>query len=106
MPVTTSIIVGNLSTTSPYVDSFVVEVYSNSGLTTLVGSGFSPSISNGSGGSKQSQAIVVSNLIYGSTYWSRPGVLAPTHPPPYGPARIHSLQGLQLLLLESPTPRH
>jgi hypothetical protein len=36
MTPTTSLIVGNLTTTSAYVDSFIVEVYSDSGLTTLV----------------------------------------------------------------------
>ena len=73
----TSLIVANLETVSPYVASFVVEVYSDSGLTTLIGFGSCGATSNGSGGNVQSDAILVSGLTYGATYYARAGVVAP-----------------------------
>jgi hypothetical protein len=73
----TSLIVANLTTTSAYAASFVVEVYSDSGLTTLVGSDSCAAVSGSGGGFVQSTALVVHGLTYGATYYARAGVVAP-----------------------------
>jgi hypothetical protein len=74
---TTALIVANLTTTAPYAASFAVEVYSDIGLTTLVGSDSCPAVAGGSGGFVQSAALVVHGLTYGTTYYARAGVVAP-----------------------------
>jgi dipeptidyl aminopeptidase/acylaminoacyl peptidase len=76
MPIT-SLLVANLTTTSLYAASFVVEVYSDSGLTTLVGSDSCAAVSGSGGGFVQATALVVHGLTYGATYYARAGVVAP-----------------------------
>jgi hypothetical protein len=73
----TSLIIANLTTPSLYAASFVVEVYSDSGLTTLIGSGSCAAVPDGAGNFVQASALVVSGLTYGTTYYARAGVVAP-----------------------------
>jgi hypothetical protein len=77
MAATTSLIIANLTTSSPHVDSFTVEVYSDIGLTTLIGSGSCAVVPDGSGNFIQAEGIVISGIPFGSTYYARAGVVAP-----------------------------
>lgn len=72
-----SIIVANLTTTSAYVASFIVEAYTDVGLTTVIASASCGAVSDGSGGHVQAGPIVISGLSYGDTYYLRAGVVAP-----------------------------
>lgn len=71
-----SIFVHDVKTTSKYVDKCVVEIYSDSGLTTLVGSRSSTVIWNGTH-SVQKDLIRFNGLQLGSTYYLRAGFSSP-----------------------------
>jgi len=72
-----SILVANLSTATRYVDHFVVELYSDAGLTTLVQSQTCSVVWNGTS-TNQVGAIVFNGLTQGAAYYLRDGVVAPT----------------------------
>jgi hypothetical protein len=71
--------VSGLSSTDPRVTTFVVEVYSNSGLTTLVDVGTGPGALDPSTGLVYMVGpIVFDNLIVGTTYYLRSCTVAPS----------------------------
>ena len=71
-----SIAIGGLQTTARYVDHIVVEIYSDSALTTLVGTQTSAVTWNGTA-NVQKDVILLDGLTYGTQYWLRAGVVAP-----------------------------
>lgn len=72
----TSIMVGNLTDNSPYLDHFVVELFEDSGLTELcaVATGAATLVS---GVWTQQGVITFTGLSLGSTYYLRAGAVAP-----------------------------
>jgi hypothetical protein len=70
------IAVAGLSTKDPRVSAFVTEIYSDSGLTTLVDTGTSPSVYDSSTKlTKQVGIMRFRNLTYGATYYLRGGTI-------------------------------
>lgn len=72
-----SIYVAGLECTSRYVDHFLVEIYADSGLTTLVGSKTSTTQWDGVSVNYQKDFITFDGLTYGSTYYLRSTPVAP-----------------------------
>src|SRR3954462_467712 len=72
-----SIGVGKLSSTAKYVDTFIVEIYSDSGYTVKIGQQTSTAQWNGSAW-VQKDAIIFGGLVFGTTYYLRAAVIAPT----------------------------
>jgi hypothetical protein len=72
-----SIGVGKLSSTAKYVDTFIVEIYSDSGYTVRIGQQTSTAQWNGSAW-VQKDAIIFGGLVFGTTYYLRAAVIAPT----------------------------
>lgn len=71
--------IDNLTTTTRWVDKFVVECYADAALTQLVGTRYSDTTWNGAY-NVQKDAIVFNGLLQGQTYWLRGGVMVPiTH---------------------------
>ncbi len=72
-----SLAVYNLHTAAEYVDHFIVECYSDAQLLNKVGTKTSPPAASTLGGFNQAALILFDNLVYGTTYWLRAGVVAP-----------------------------
>lgn len=72
-----SIYVAGLQCTSRYVDHFLVEVYSDSGLTTLVGSQTSTAQWDGVSVNYQKDFICFNGLVFGNTYYLRSTAVTP-----------------------------
>lgn len=70
-----SIIVAGLQSTSPYISTFIVEIYGDVDLTQLVAQQTSTAIWDGTN-SNQLDALVFSALPLGFTYWIRVGTCA------------------------------
>lgn len=71
--------IDNLTTTTRWVDKFVVECYKDQALTQLVGTRYSDATWNGAY-NVQKDALVFNGLLQGQTYWLRGGVMVPvTH---------------------------
>lgn len=73
-----SIMVTHLTSAALYADKFVVEIYSDSGLTNRVASeSCAVAWDTASASWKQKNAISINGLTFGSTYYARGGVVAP-----------------------------
>jgi len=72
----TSIGVGKLTSTASYVDAFLVEIYSDSGFTTKVGSQTALAVRSGTSW-VQKNLILFNGLIFGNTYWLKAFTVAP-----------------------------
>jgi hypothetical protein len=71
-----TIFVAGLSTTTRFVEHFVVECYSNVGLTTLISQGIAKGVWNGTN-FVQKGLIAFRGLTAGTTYYFRAGVVVP-----------------------------
>jgi hypothetical protein len=72
-----TIVVAGMSTTTRYVDKFLVECYSNVGLTNLVTTKFVGAVWDGTSLNLQKGIITFKGLTFGATYYFRAGVVAP-----------------------------
>jgi hypothetical protein len=71
-----SVGIGKLTSSALYADSFLVEIYSDSGFTTKIGSATANAVFNGTVWA-QKDIIIFDGLVFGNTYWLKAFTVSP-----------------------------